>query len=268
MDCPFTKVDSRHRQLLKWCRDSGFLPSQEHLDRAAHSGTRPDPPDGGHCAQTRHAEEVMAFCVTLDPSFIDAALCAPHKVKEAMPPDSSFKLIWDSGASHCITNNKQDFVGPVRSAGIFKTLTGLAKGLVIRGVGTVAWTVLDTNGKPRTLKMEAYYVPKSPVRLMSTAQLLQTYSGETISLDDRSATLSGIAGDPMRAPVKAFVNPTNNIPDCSAFQLNELEQAAMALNTMVTSVDPRNINLSEPEKELLRWHQRFLVASYRRYYRK
>ena len=104
---------------------------------AANTGKQPDP-EPGNRIEVRKAEEVMAFCVTLDPSFLEAALCAPHKVKEAMPSDSSFKVIWDSGASHCITNNKDDFEGPIRSAGIFKTLSGLAKGLVIRGVGTVA----------------------------------------------------------------------------------------------------------------------------------
>ena len=141
-------------------------------------------------------DQAMAFCVALDQSFVDAALTAPHKVKEAMEPDSSFKIIWDSGASHSISNCREDFVGTVRPPGLVKQLTGLARGLFIKGVGTVAWTVLDINGKPRTLKMEAYFVPKSPVRLMSTAQLLQCYPGETIQLNDQMATLSGIEGDP------------------------------------------------------------------------
>ena len=161
------------------------MPSQETLNQVASTAENNNPQQA--------AEEVMAFCVAMDPSFIDAALCAPHKVKEAMPSDSSFKLIWDSGATHSITNNKSDFIGPIRSVGFFKTLTGLARGLLITGVGTVGWTVMDVNGKPRTLKVEAYLVPKSPVRLMSTAQLLQTHTGETISLDDQSATLSGMA---------------------------------------------------------------------------
>lgn len=255
--CPFAKMtpaSARYGRKQQCASNhqprngSIFMPSQDDLDQCAAQTPRR--------SSAHQVDEVMAFCVAMDPSFVHAALCAPHKVKEAMPPDSSFKVIWDSGASHCITNNAKDFIGPIRSAGLLKTLTGLATGLHIKGVGTVAWTVLDLNGKPRTLKLDAYLVPKSPVRLLSTAQLLQTYSGETIHLDDQSATLSGVEGDPKRPPVIAFVNPSNNIPDCSAFHMSELEQAAMALNTMVTSVDPRNINLTEPQKELLRWHQR------------
>ena len=199
----------------------------------------------------------MAFCTAMDEDFIHAALTAPHKIKEKMKDGSAFKIIWDSGASHCITNNIDDFANnPLRTAGVLKQLTGLAFGLQIKGVGAVEWTVLDINGMPRTLSLDAYYVPRSPVRLLSTAQLLQAYPGETIELDDQSATLSGLKGDPKRTPVKAFVNPQNNIPDCSAFHLSEVQQAAMALHSMTAAVDPRNINLSEAEKELLRWHQR------------
>ena len=135
------------------------MPSQQTLTRIASLAATTDKDKNAQHA----TEEVMAFCVALDPSFIDAALCAPHKVKEAMPSDSSFKLIWDSGATHSITNNKSDFIEPIRSVGFFKTLTGLARGLLITGVGTVGSTVLDVNGKPRTLKVEAYLVPKSPV---------------------------------------------------------------------------------------------------------
>jgi len=199
----------------------------------------------------------MAFFTAMDEEFVHAALTAPHKLKEAMPEESSFKIIWDSGASHCITNNRADFANnPLRTNGLLNQLSGLATGLFIQGAGTIEWTVLDVNGAPRTLKVDAYYVPNSPVRLLSTAQLLQAYPGETIELNEQSATLSGVKGDPKRPPVKAFLNPINNIPDCSAFHISEMQQAAVALHTMTVEVDPRNINLSEAEKELLRWHQR------------
>ena len=37
-----------------------------------------------------------------------------------------------------------------------------------------------------------------------------------------------------------------------------------ALNVITTAVDPSNINLSEPEKELLRWHQRLGHLDFRK----
>ena len=137
------------------------MPTQQELNRVASLSAQES--TNHREADYRHTDQVMAFCLNLDESFLHAALTAPHKLKGAMSQDGSFRLIWDSGASHSITNQKSDFIGPIRSAGIVKTLTGLAKGLWIRGIGTVGWTVVDVNGKPRTLKVEAHYVPGSPV---------------------------------------------------------------------------------------------------------
>ena len=188
--------------------------------------------------------------------FLHAACLAPHKLKAEMDADASFQLIWDSGASYCISPDEKDFV-ELREPGVLKTLTGLASGLHIKGIGVVEWTVLDVNGQPRILRLPAYYVPKCPVRLLSTTVLLQKCPQETLVMDENSATLTGVKGDPTRRPVKAFVDPANNIPSCSGFRLKQMHKAALALQAMISTVDPRNINLTEPEKELLRWHQRF-----------
>jgi hypothetical protein len=175
-------------------------------------------------------------------------------------------LIWDSGASHCISNNKDDFVGPIKRAGWFNTkLRGLAKGLNIAGIGTVEWTVVSDYGTYRTLRLPCFYVPNSPVRLLGTSSLLQTYKGETIELTDQAAYLSGIEGDETRPPVTAFLNPSNNIPSCSAFKSDDLQAAVHHIEASMTAVvDPANINLSESEKELLRWHQRLGHMDYRK----
>lgn len=210
-------------------------------------------------------ESAVAFQVGHTDS-VTAAMTAPHKLKDAMKLGASFQLIWDSGASICITNDKSDFCeGTLTGPGIVKRLTGLAKGMHIKGRGTVAWTVQDIHGQLRTLELPAYcYVPSSPAKLLSTSLLLQVYTNEHILLDNEAATLSGIKGDPTRTEVKAFVNPITNIPTCSGYKLDEVQKAAVALQSMTTAVDPRNINLDEAEKELLRWHQRFCHLDFRK----
>jgi len=180
-----------------------------------------------------------------------------------MRPSATFVIIWDSGASHSISHCKNDFVGEIKSPGVLKRLSGLAKGLDIAGVGEVLWTFIDTDGKFRHVKVPAYYIPKSPVRLLSTTSLLQTYSGETICLSDQSALLSGIPSDPERTPVEAFVNSKTNIPTATAFRFDEVHQTAVAFNATVSEVHSANMNLTEPEKELLRWHQRLGHLSFR-----
>ena len=195
---------------------------------------------------------------------LKATTVAPHKLREELHDNGSFEVIWDSGASHTITNDQKDFVGKLRSPGLVKRLTGLASGLWIKGVGEIEWSFIGTDGNFRTITIPAYYVPDSPVKLLSTAQVLQHYSNETIQLSDSSATLSGIKGDNKRGPITAFVNPTSNIPSCTGYRLPAVQRVATALHSMTTTVDPKNVNLSDPEKELLRWHQRLGHLDYRK----
>ena len=171
-----------------------------------------------------------------------------------MEAEATFTVMWDSGASYSITPCKEDFV-EFKSHGVLKRLSGLAKGLAIKGEGTVEWTFIDTFGNFRTLHIPAYYVPSAPVRLMGTASVLQAYPGELINLSAQSARLTGIDGNPDRAPIEAYVNSSNNIPTSTVYRWKRVKKAAAAFNTMATEVSENNLNLSEAEKELLRWHQ-------------
>ncbi|CAB9513529.1 Retrotransposon protein [Seminavis robusta] len=225
---------------------NAFLPTQEELEGSPHPS---------ECYTSIYSGAMQS---------LKAAFIAPHQLQGALSKEAVFQIIWDSGASHSITNDPRDFCGKMKSPGLIRTLTGLATGLQIKGTGTVAWTVLDVHGHPRTLQIPAYYLPESPVKLLSTAQLLQCYRGEKIELGDRSATLSGIEGDAARCPVTAVVDPSNNIPTCTGYHIEAAEEAATALHGMVTTVDPRNLNLSEAEKELLRWHFRLGHLDFRK----
>ena len=114
------------------------------------------------------------------------------------------------------------------------------------------------------LKLPAYYVPQSPVCLLSMTSLLQTYLGETILMQPHEITLSGLAHDPLRNPVVVHVDPTNNLPTSQIYHYEVPEKAIEALATTLTVVSNNNINLSEPQKELLRWHYRLGHLSFRK----
>jgi hypothetical protein len=109
--------------------------------------------------------------------------------------EDTFSIIWDSGASICITPNTTFFMGSLESAGALTYLQGVSKSFWIQGKGHVLWTILDIRGQLRTLKIPAYYVPQSRVRLLSTAALLQTYSDKEIRVDVSKLTLSGNVAD-------------------------------------------------------------------------
>lgn len=202
-----------------------------------------------------HVQMAQLDLQTVSPS-MNVALHAPSRFRNALSQDATFSVIWDSGASVTISPNKKDFVGPITSPSTITQLKGIAKGLRIEGQGQVRWSVHNTSGGLRHLTLPAYYVPKIRVRLLSTTSLLQTYNAETIKVEAHQLTLSGVPGCPDRTTVTARVNPDNNLPTSDAHREKDTPQAAECLNATITAVNDANINLSEPEKELLRWHYR------------
>ena len=163
-----------------------------------------------------------------------------------------------------ISPSKNDFIGPITAPSTITQLKGIAKGLRIEGQGQVRWSLHDSEGGLRHLTLPAYYVPKIRVRLLSTTSLLQTYDTETIKVEAHQLTLSGVPGCGERTTVTARVNPDNNLPTSQAHREKDLPQAAECLNSTITAVNDANVNLTKPEKELLRWHYRLGHIGFKR----
>ncbi|KAI2488999.1 hypothetical protein MHU86_25603 [Fragilaria crotonensis] len=64
-------------------------------------------------------------------SSMNVALHAPSRFRNALSSDSTFPVIWDSGASVTISPNKDDFIGPIASPSTITQLKGIARGLRI-----------------------------------------------------------------------------------------------------------------------------------------
>jgi hypothetical protein len=193
-------------------------------------------------------------------SSVDLASCfkmvlqAPARFCNALKKESTFSVIWDSGASISISPDRDDFVGPMSSACIGTRLKGIVKGLSISGQGHVLWAVLETSGQLRALKVPAYYAPQARVRLLSTTSLLQTYPDKKINMESHRLTLSGLEGTQGRGSVVALVNSINNLPMTTSYRYSDIEDAPQALNSIITTVSTENMNLSEAQKELVHWH--------------
>jgi len=235
------------------------------------SGRKPEFSNMNWTDRQVHAAKKIALHVQMaqlhfnaDGTTTRVALHAPSRFRASMSNDAVFPVIWDSGASVTISPDKSDFVGSMVSPSAITQLKGIAKGLRIEGQGTVRWCVHDAFGNLRTLTLPAYYVPKIRIRLLSTTSLLQSYGNETIKVEADKLTLSGIDGDPSRNPVVARVNPDNNLPTSEAYRHKDTLHAADALNATITAVNEMNFNLTEPEKELLRWHYRLGHMSFKK----
>jgi hypothetical protein len=73
-------------------------------------------------------------------------------------------------------------------------------------------------------------------------------------LDDVKLTLSVESSDPTRGTVIAMIDSSNNLPTSQFYNQSDVNVPVEALQTTLTTVNAKNYNLSEPQKELLRWH--------------
>ena len=143
-------------------------------------------------ADTHHLCDITTNMASLTTAeALHAILQAPTKLRDTMPKDGSFPIIWDSGASISVMNNKADFLTFTKVSPRHNNIMGVAQGLKFSGFGEVLWSFLDEKGTLRSFKLPALYIPSATTRLLSTTSLLQSYSGELIQQTGRGMRLSG-----------------------------------------------------------------------------
>jgi len=169
-------------------------------------------------------------------------------------------VLFDSGANCCVTNRMSDFVGEFHNESKGQIVDGIGKGLKIEGDGRVAWTFKADNGMYRTIVVPCYYIPSATARIASLQELLKQYPKETISMNANSMTLSGFESTP---PITVQFSPTSNLPMGITEKITptvnkgERKPKSELPNMKQPSLTAAsNFNLTEPEKELLRWHHR------------
>ena len=181
---------------------------------------------------------------------------------------STKPVLFDTGANCCITNRKEDFLGGFKPSNGKHLVDGIGKGLVIKGSGRVAWTFGADDGSSRTLTLPCYYIPTANSRIASIQEILNTYPKESISMDASKLTLSGHGKYPSitiplcavsNLPFGYTVKPRDNSPQVYKNQMRKKSSKTKPI--LPTTTQPSltlssNINLTEPKKELLRWHYR------------
>jgi hypothetical protein len=126
---------------------------------------------------------------------------------------------------------------------------------MVQGVGTVEWVVRDDEGQRRTLRTRCFYVPASHVRLFSPQRYFQECHGGKFEVNHVGSIFRFSGGGKMMFAPWDAVNGIDLpmaylIRDKSSLQQRESMTATCAYNVVAES----NNNLSEPQKELLRWH--------------
>jgi len=171
----------------------------------------------------------------------------------------------DTGASSCISNDKNDFISLESVQN--QSIAGIGSGLSIEGVGTLRWKINDDDGNAIILHVQnALYVPKVPMCLLCPQQVAQqtanakdgfhaeanfgklTYDGFT-----RTIPYSGRNGLPIVFTAGNVFGPSamfsplsvSEVPSTSAY-------AASLLSTHVAYTG--ELNLSRTQRLLLLVH--------------
>ena len=207
-------------------------------------------------ADTHHLHDITTNMASLTTAeALHAILQAPTKLHDMMPKDGSFPIIWDSGASILVTNDKADFLTFTKVSPCHNNVMGVAQGLKFSGFGEVLWSFFDENGTLRSFKLPALYIPSATTHLLSTMSLLQSYSGELIQQTGHGMRLSGTS-DGQRSAVEATINPNNNLPTSTGYSYGKVMVAANTLINTMSTTAATNTSLGPAEKELLCWHNR------------
>ena len=173
-------------------------------------------------------------------------------------------VLFDSGANCCVSNRKEDFVGQFKYSTGTELVDGIGKGLMIKGSGRVSWTFPADNGTYRTLVLPCYYIPSATTRIASIQEILNVYPNETVTMKGSKLVLSGWDKHPsVTIQLCAVSNLPFGIttkPVKPAVHVNKKDQSTKTEILPSTSqpalTRADNVNLTEPEKELLRWHSR------------
>jgi hypothetical protein len=73
-------------------------------------------------------------------------------------------------------------------------------------------------------------------------------------LDNVKLNLSGESSNPTCGAIIAMIDSSNNIPTSQFYNESDVNMLVEVLQTAITTVNAKNYNLCEPQKELWCWH--------------
>ena len=190
-------------------------------------------------------------CYQVSDTSVNTLLQQPYSTRESQGPEGSFRVIWDSGASMCILPCKDDFV---KMKNIETNVDGVSEKLSIKGVGKVKWSMTDIHGKLRHLTLDCYYAPNAASRLLSTSVFCKTYPKNSIEVNSTGWVIKGNPNDSSESTLEVYINPFSNLPTTTCYDEKALRDSGAYFTQGMSSTHRHNYNLSEPHKELIRWH--------------
>ena len=205
-----------------------------------------------HCFLCPDFLDILTFDPIADDDTTFCGLLDHTSVGVYMFDNSNEALVFDTGASVSITNELSDFVSWDAESDVPK-LQGITTQAVVRGFGTVRWTVRDDNGRSHDIETDAYYVPAAKIRLLSPQRYLRQRKVGSFVLQPNQTTFYFDSKSPLSF---TSLNKQNvGLPITSLHRRRNtawLEAAQLGADVL----EPSNSNLTSSQKELLDWHYR------------
>lgn len=193
---------------------------------------------------------------------------SPSDKRVYISSDDSLPIVIDSGASLSLSPNLDDFVETPKPCAL-SNLHGLSGTTEVLGIGTVEWTVIDLFGVVKTIRCQAYYVPKANIRLFSPQRFFEEQNGgkceitaerTTITLPNGTGTLKfpyqHSSGLPLMLPAPKDTVVRSFIIHQMDHQFKEKGTSQDMSSVFLNNADDNNKNLTAAQRQLLLWHQK------------
>ena len=190
----------------------------------------------------------------------------------------TYPLIFDTGASQCLTGVKSDFREFFPEGAQHSVIKGIAQGLAIEGEGVVEYTLTCDDGSLVTIRAKSYFVPDLGSRRLISPQGIRSSEGNPCILinptndekdPDSTPEILIMPKHPhwrRQTPERVVVaryHPLTKLPTVQASigSHHVSHQEALAMSIDVT--DTQNVNLSDAQKTLLMLHYRLGHVGFR-----
>ncbi len=164
---------------------------------------------------------LLAGTPFLGSAIYNISICEPAKegsdkqhalFNDDVSDHDSFDVVWDSGASLSVTNNKRDFVS-------FKPLcmavatVGQQSDTKTSGIGMVKYDIINTNGELQAITSKAFYIPTAKQKLLSVADVLSNLPGGKFYMSASCTVLEA----PSVGKLEIKNNQVTNLPTSQVF---------------------------------------------------
>ena len=80
------------------------------------------------------------------------------------------------------------------------------------------------------------------------------YPGNKVSVDGHLWKIAENSSNASKSAINVHINTSTNLPTSTGLMSDSISEIATAFKSTVSTPQAQNLNLSEPQKELLRWH--------------